>query len=171
MGYPYPVWHNSIEMEFSGGNELFGLGRLFIAVVIAASISYIAGCSPSQTEYQGQVGAQSGYDQSSDQAQATYQDIDAKQAKQLIDSNKNIQIIDVREDYEYAEGRIPGTKLIPIGQFISRMDEVDKTKPVLVYCSVSSRSPSAAKVLAQSGYTEVYNLDGGLARWPYEIER
>ncbi|HZD59396.1 MAG TPA: rhodanese-like domain-containing protein [Anaerolineae bacterium] len=154
--------------------------RLLIAVVIAASVFYVAGCSSDQATNNGQGAVQSEYDQSApsssqgqpQQTQASgYKDVDAAQAKKLIDSDKTVQIIDVREDYEYAEGHIPGAKLIPVNQLISRIGEIDKTKPVLVYCATSSRSPVAAQVLAESGYTKVYNLSSGIAQWPYNIEK
>jgi rhodanese-related sulfurtransferase len=49
------------------------------------------------------------------------------------------------------------------------MGEIDKTRPVFLYCAVGSRSAEAAQVLVQSGYSKVYALANGLAEWPYEI--
>jgi len=153
---------------------LLRLNKLLIAVAVAASAIYVAGCSLEPYQDEGVV--QSEYSQPSPQArpqqsQTGYRDVTPEQAKQLIDNDKTIQIIDVREEYEYAGGYIPGTKLIPISQFISRMGEIDKTRPVFIYCAVGSRSRSAAQVLTQSGYTNVYNLSGGVARWPYELQK
>jgi len=142
-----------------------------VVAVVVASIAYLVGCSSGQTVTQDPGVSQYGQTAPQAQQQITYQNIDAAQAKQLIDSDKNVQIIDVREEYEFAGGYIPGAKLIPIGQFTARMNEIDREKPVLVYCASGSRSPSAAEVLVQSGYTQVYHFPQGIAQWPYDIQR
>ncbi|NCO66356.1 MAG: rhodanese-like domain-containing protein [Candidatus Aquicultor secundus] len=99
---------------------------------------------------------------------AGYQNIDAAQAKQLIDG-KSVQLIDVREEDEFRMGYIAGAKLIPLGQLTSRIGEIDKTKPVLVYCASGARSAEAAQVLVASGYTKVYNLAAGVEGWTYGL--
>lgn len=140
-------------------------------------MAYVVGCSSSQNAAPDQGVSQNpsvpqhGQTVPQAQQQAAYQNIDAAKAKELIDSDENLQIIDVREEYEFEEGYIPGAKLIPIGQLTSRMNEIDKNKPVLVYCAVGSRSASAAEALAQSGYTQVYNLATGISSWPYETQK
>ncbi|MBS3909437.1 MAG: rhodanese-like domain-containing protein [Actinobacteria bacterium] len=146
------------------------LSKYVVVAAILVSMAYIVGCSSDQTVAPDPgVSRNPGAPQT--QQRAAYQNIDAAKAKELIDSDTNLQIIDVREEYEFAEGYITGAKLIPIGQFTSRMNEIDKNKPVLVYCAVGSRSASAAEVLAQSGYTNVYNFGAGMGSWPYETQR
>ena len=153
------------------------LRKFMVVAVVIASIAFVVGCSsgqtvaPDQGVSQNPGAPQHGQTVPQAQQQAGYQNIDAAKAKELIDSDKNLQIIDVREEYEFAEGYIPGAKLIPISQFTSRMSEIDINKPVLVYCAVGSRSASAAEVLAQSGYANVYNFANGISGWPYEIQR
>lgn len=150
---------------------MFNLRKLLIAFAIATSIFVVVGCSSNQTAVQGQAGNQQGYGQTqaTTQNQPPYQNITGAQAKQLIDSDSSVQIIDVREPYEFQEGHIQGAKLIPIGELLSRMGEIDKTKPVFIYCLSGSRSTEAAAVLSQSGYSNIYNLARGIYDWPYGL--
>ncbi|MHB8840681.1 MAG: rhodanese-like domain-containing protein [Candidatus Aquicultor sp.] len=158
--------------------------KLLAIFAVAASIFVAAGCSSNQATVQDQGGVQTGVDQSQNgqptdlsdlqtqpaqQSQAaSYQNIDAAQAKQLIDA-KSVQLIDVREEDEFRMGYIAGAKLIPLGQLTSRIGEIDKTKPVLVYCATGARSAEAAQVLVASGYTKVYNLASGVDGWTYGL--
>lgn len=149
---------------------------LVTIVALAFALLVAAGCSSSQPT--GQV-IQPGTEITGPQVQptqqqaqpGTYQDLDVAQAQQLIASDKTLQIIDVREQYEYDGGHIPGAKLIPIGQFASRIGEIDKNRPVFVYCLSGSRSIPAVQVLAQSGYVKVYNLAPGIQSWTGQLER
>lgn len=154
---------------------MFNLKRLLIALAIVASIITAAGCSSSQTAVPDQANPQSGTEQTtpqtqtSPQTQASYQDVGGAQAKQLIDSDSTLQIVDVRSPEEFAEGHIQGAKLIPIDELTARMGEIDKTKPVFVYCLSGARSAQAAQVLVQSGYSKVYNLTNGINDWSYGL--
>jgi rhodanese-related sulfurtransferase len=75
-----------------------------------------------------------------------------------------IQLIDVREDYEYASGRVAGARHIELQQIASQADTIDRQKPVVFYCRVGSRSTMAAGAFRQAGY-EAYSMDGGLLAW------
>lgn len=82
--------------------------------------------------------------------------------KQLIASKSDIQIIDVREDYEYEEANINGT-LIPMGEVMDRVNEISRDKKVIVHCRSGKRSETVIKALeAQHGFTNLYNLTGGI---------
>ena len=72
---------------------------------------------------------------------------------------------------EFAVGHIPGAKLLPLGQVLSRAAEVlpDKNAVWLVYCRTGRRSADAVRKLESLGYTRLYDL-GGILSWPYEIE-
>lgn len=85
----------------------------------------------------------------------------------LLDSDPQIQLVDVRTEKEYAEGAIPGAVNIDVKQadFTHRADSLlDLSRPVAVYCKGGVRSRKAAKELTQKGYT-VYNLDKGYDSW------
>ena len=71
-------------------------------------------------------------------------------------------IIDVRESDEIATGTLPGAVHIPLGQIPSRASEIDRSRPVALLCRSGARSGQAAVYLAQSGFDEVINLDGGM---------
>lgn len=99
------------------------------------------------------------------QAFAAEKNISSREAKALLDKNKNIFLLDVRTPQEYSQGKLAGSTLIPIGELERRYSEVPKNRPVVVYCAVGARSRPAAGFLAQQGYKEVYNVTDGLVGW------
>ncbi len=76
------------------------------------------------------------------------------------EKNSKWQIIDVRQQDEYDAGHIMGAKLIPLPELRTRLDEIDRAVPCLVYCRVGFRGYLASRILQENGY-EVANLDGG----------
>ena len=96
--------------------------------------------------------------------------IEPAAAIRLLDAGK-ATAVDVREPDEFAVGHIPGAKLLPLGEVLSRAAEVlpDKNAPWLIYCRTGRRSADAVQKLDSLGYTNLYDL-GGILSWPYEIE-
>jgi rhodanese-related sulfurtransferase len=92
-------------------------------------------------------------------------DITSRDAKVLMEKNKNIFLLDVRTPQENSQGKLPGTVLIPIGELERRIAEVPKNRTVIVYCAVGSRSKPAAEFIAQRGYKDVYNMTDGIVGW------
>jgi len=88
---------------------------------------------------------------------------------EMVRSNKDIILVDVRTPEEYREKRIPGSVLLPDYEIRNRASEVipDKNARIVVYCRSGRRSAEAAKVLKDMGYENVYDL-GGIIDWPYE---
>ena len=82
-------------------------------------------------------------------------------------ADKNVQLIDVRTAQEYAQGTINKAKLIDVSSadFERKIEKLDKTCPVAVFCHSGARSMHAAKVLAKKGFSTVYNLKGGIVFW------
>lgn len=74
-------------------------------------------------------------------------------------------LVDVREPDELVDGSLPGAVNIPVGDLPQRCDELDRAKPVIVFCRSGGRSASAAEFLAASGYGDVTNLEGGMLAW------
>lgn len=99
------------------------------------------------------------------QVWAAEKNISARDARALLDANKNIYLLDVRTPQEYSQGKLPGSVLIPIGEFERRIREVPKNKTIVVYCAVGSRSKPVAGFLAQQGYKDVYNMTDGIVGW------
>ncbi len=77
----------------------------------------------------------------------------------------DIQIVDVRNPGEVAEGTIPGAVTIPVGQLPARIDELDVTRPTVVFCAGGYRSSVAASVLRQRGFVDVSDIVGGYTAW------
>jgi rhodanese-related sulfurtransferase len=96
---------------------------------------------------------------------AATRDISSRDAKALLEKNKNIFLLDVRTPQENSQARLPGTVLIPIGEFERRIGEVPKNKTILVYCAVGSRSKPVAELLSQRGYKDVFNMTDGIVGW------
>lgn len=96
---------------------------------------------------------------------AAEKNILSRDAKSLMEKNRNVYLLDVRTPQEYSQGRLAGSVLIPVGEFERRVREVPKNKTIVVYCAVGSRSKSAAGYLAQLGYKDVYNMTDGIVGW------
>lgn len=76
-------------------------------------------------------------------------------------------VLDVREDNEFAGGRIGGARHIPLTLLKQRITDIERFKeaPVVVYCRSGARSAMAASQLVSAGFTDVTNLQGGLQAW------
>jgi rhodanese-related sulfurtransferase len=96
---------------------------------------------------------------------AQVQNLSASAAQQMLQQNKNTYLLDVRTPEEYLQVRIDGAHLIPIDKVTARINEIPSDKPLLVYCAVGSRSAQVSRYLVQQGYTQVYNLEGGIWAW------
>ena len=99
------------------------------------------------------------------------QEISATELKQKIDSGDDIQIIDVRQPDEYDFARIPGSKLIPLGEVVNRMSEIDSSKETVIHCKMGGRSAKAIEALSAAGFSgTLVNLRGGITAWSNEVD-
>jgi rhodanese-related sulfurtransferase len=96
-------------------------------------------------------------------------EISVQELKEKQDKGEDFQLIDVREDFEYEMSNLGGL-LIPLSGIIIEADKIDKTKPVVVMCRSGKRSAAAIMQLEQHGYTNLYNLQGGILAWAAEID-
>jgi rhodanese-related sulfurtransferase len=90
-------------------------------------------------------------------------DVDADRARELIEAGE-VQLVDVREPYEWEAGRIAGARHIELERLASEAGSLDRDKPVLFYCRLGARSGMAASAFRRAGY-EAYSIDGGLTEW------
>ncbi|MGQ9908539.1 MAG: rhodanese-like domain-containing protein [Candidatus Flexifilum sp.] len=90
--------------------------------------------------------------------------VNASEAKQLIDSDKNVFILDVRQPNEFEGGHIQGAKLIPLNELPNSLDKLPKDKTILCVCRSGARSGAAARQLANAGFNAI-NLSGGMIGW------
>lgn len=98
-----------------------------------------------------------------------YLNISAKDLQETLLNEKDFLLIDVREPYELAEtGFLAGAVNIPVGQVEQHLSELPKTGKLIVYCRTGRRSAEVTRLLVAKGYTNVYNLEGGIVSWPYE---
>ena len=97
-------------------------------------------------------------------------EISVKELKEKMDKGEDFQLIDVREDFEYEMSNLGGT-LIPLGGILIEAEQIAKNKPVIVQCRSGKRSAAAIMQLEQQfGFTNLYNLKGGLLAWAEEID-
>lgn len=96
----------------------------------------------------------------------TIQVVDVSTFKKGI-SNQEIQLIDVRTPNEYQQGHINNAKLIDFfaDDFKEKTQQLDKKKPVYLYCRSGNRSGKASKTLSTLGFKEIYDLKGGYLAW------
>jgi adenylyltransferase/sulfurtransferase len=95
--------------------------------------------------------------------------ITVKELKRRMDAGEDVQLIDVREPFEYQIAQIGG-KLIPQNDVPQRLAEIDREREVVVHCKSGGRSQRIAEFLVQSGYPKVVNLAGGILAWADEID-
>lgn len=95
--------------------------------------------------------------------------ISAKEVEQLIDAGKTLNLIDVREPHEVAEGHIAGAVNIPLGLIEFRMNELDKSKEYIMVCRSGGRSGQATQFLESQGFN-VTNMTGGMLDWEGEVK-
>lgn len=96
-------------------------------------------------------------------------EVTVQELKQLKDSNADYQLIDVREEYEFDEANLNG-ELIPMGEIMNNLDKISRDKKVVVHCRSGKRSASVIQALeSQHGFTNLYNLKGGILAYIEEI--
>ena len=96
--------------------------------------------------------------------------ITVTELKEMFDNKEDFQLIDVREEAEYENANINGL-LIPLGEIPSRYEEITKDKKVIIQCRSGVRSANALSYLEQNlGYSNLYNLEGGIIAWAREID-
>lgn len=91
--------------------------------------------------------------------------IDSVELKQELAAAPKPFLLDVRQPDEYNAGHIEGSVLIPLSTLETRLAEVPKDKPVVVYCRSGRRSSAALNILMRHGFTNARNLNGGFIGW------
>ena len=133
-----------------GENTMRKFNRFFIAFFISISLLGLNACQE-------------------DSKMATYKQISAKEAKEIMDIMTDYIIIDARTEEEFTEGHIKDAILIPEYEIVKRAEKEipDKDALILVYCRSGRRSKIASEELIKLGYTNVKEF-GGIIDWPYE---
>lgn len=97
-------------------------------------------------------------------------EISPKELKKMLDENKQVTIIDVREPFEYEICHLDGSKLIPLGELRSRMNELNSADNIVLHCHHGGRSAQALILLRDAGFRKLKNLKGGIDAWAEEVE-
>lgn len=95
-------------------------------------------------------------------------EISVLELSEILEKNPSATLIDVREQEEFDEVNLAG-KLIPLSEFEKRWQEVPQEGPVYVYCRSGRRSRTALEFLKRHGYTNGFNVTGGILAWLNEI--
>lgn len=90
-------------------------------------------------------------------------DYTAHQVAQLL-AQGSIQLIDVRQAHENQAGRIPGSRLVELGELPAQAGSIDQERPVVFYCRTGARSAMATQAFRRAGY-DAHNMAGGLVDW------
>lgn len=104
------------------------------------------------------------------QAVEESEEITVTELKARMDRGEPLTIIDVREPHEYAIARIPGTKLIPLGQIVERSGELDPNAEIILHCRSGKRSADALNQLKTKGFKRLKNLVGGVLAWSDQVD-
>lgn len=91
--------------------------------------------------------------------------ISVEEVYEIIKNNEDYIILDVRTQEEYDEGHIWGVMLIPVDELEDRLDELTEDNPIIVHCRSGVRSNTAANILIENGFTQVYDMGGGILDW------
>jgi adenylyltransferase/sulfurtransferase len=99
-------------------------------------------------------------------------EITPREFKAKLDRGEQVTLIDVREPYECEICKIDGSHLIPLGEIESRSRELEpfRGQPIVLHCRSGARSAKALQILAQKGFTNLWNLKGGILQWADEIQ-
>ena len=129
----------------------------------------VCGPSPTITEpidYQGFCGLPSPNNPMSD----TIPTVSVQDLKAMRDAEVPHFLLDVREPHEDAIAHISGSTLIPLGELPNRLDELPRNQKLVVHCKAGGRSAKACAVLSANGFTDVWNVAGGINAWSKEID-
>lgn len=131
--------------------------RYVIVVSMIILLLLAAGCREPQTGGPGPI--------------IPYREITAAELLSRVEEGKDLLLVDVREDYEYNDGHIPGAILLPLGELMENSELLDRDKEIILICRSGRRSGLAAQFLGEEGFRNVYNMVGGMLEWQGPVTR
>src|SRR5438093_4905111 len=96
--------------------------------------------------------------------------VSVRELKEKLDAREPVQLVDVQEPFEHEIASIDSAKLIPLGELSDRLSELDRDRLTIVHCHSGMRSAQAVRLLRDAGFSNVFNLEGGIAKWSDEID-
>lgn len=94
-----------------------------------------------------------------------FKTVTPEEARALIETDKNLLLVDVRNPAELREGAIADSTLMPLMDIVKGKTVLPKDRPILLICAVGGRSLALGKLMSQYGWPEIYNLKGGISAW------
>jgi molybdopterin/thiamine biosynthesis adenylyltransferase/rhodanese-related sulfurtransferase len=119
-------------------------------------------------DYEAFCGAGTGV--SENESNEVISEIEPADLAKRIQRGDDFQLIDVREEWEWQIARLPGARLIPLGQLASQIESLDPDREAVIYCKSGVRSLHAAYELEDAGFSRVANLAGGILRWSRDVD-
>ena len=107
-----------------------------------------------------------------DRASGELRTITPADLKARLDAGEAVALLDVREPQEFELCRIPGSRLVPLGELPAHLSELDSSKELVVHCRTGVRSAKAIEMLAQAGFARarMFNLEGGIDAWARDVD-
>jgi rhodanese-related sulfurtransferase len=97
-------------------------------------------------------------------------EISPREVKERLDRGEKVLLVDVREPWEYAQCRIQGAMLIPMGNIPASLQQLDGDEDVICYCHHGMRSLDVATWLRSQGVASAKSMTGGIDRWSTEVD-
>lgn len=98
------------------------------------------------------------------------QSIEPAELARILQTGEDVDVVDVREEYEWNIARIPGARLVPLRTLEEEIGSFDPQRATVLYCRTGARSMRAAQLLASAGVGNVSNLTGGIVRWRRDVD-
>lgn len=89
---------------------------------------------------------------------------------EILEKGESVDLVDVREKYEWNIAHLPGARLVPLGRIADEVGSFDPSRKTVLYCKTGMRSMHAAEQLVSAGIGNVVNLTGGIVRWREEVD-
>jgi len=99
-----------------------------------------------------------------------YQSISPKQLAERLNAGEKLRFIDVREPQEFEIARLENAELLPLSRFNEWIDTLDAAEEIVVMCHHGIRSANVCMFLVRNGFEKVFNLDGGIDLWSFEVD-
>ncbi|WP_100013183.1 rhodanese-like domain-containing protein [Lentibacillus sediminis] len=99
---------------------------------------------------------------------AEIKEVTPKEVENRLEKEEDMEVIDVREDEEVAQGMIENARHIPLGELPDELDSLDKKKDYVMVCRSGRRSMNAAQLMDEQGF-KVSNMAGGMLKWEGEV--
>ncbi len=103
-------------------------------------------------------------------AKSSADEISVTDLKKRLDAKEDFDLIDVREPHEWQIAKIPGARLIPLGELPNRLGELDSKREILLHCKSGGRSGRALKLLKEKGFKNLKNVAGGIEAWATQVD-